>query len=53
MNAWRWFDRADKTCRLRRERDDGIHVRKDGEMYLVHPGIRPRRSEPRQIENQS
>ncbi len=52
MKAWRWYDRADQTCRLRRVRDDGIHVRKDGQMYLVHPGIRPRRTTPRELQKQ-
>ncbi|MGI9365009.1 MAG: hypothetical protein ACR2O8_07495 [Rhizobiaceae bacterium] len=43
MNQWRWFDRAEQVCRLRRERDDGIHVRKNGDLYLLHPGKCPRR----------
>ena len=34
----------------RRERDSGIHVRKNGDMYLVHPGDRPRRTTPREAQ---
>ena len=50
MNQWRWYDRADQICRLRRERDDGIHVRKNGDLYLVHPGHRPRRQKVKQAQ---
>ena len=50
VKQWRWYDRADQVCRLRRERDDGIHVRKNGDLYLVHPGIRPRRARVKQAQ---
>lgn len=43
MSQWRWYDRDKQVCRMRRERDDGIHVRKNGDLYLVHPGQCPRR----------
>ena len=50
MRQWRWYDRAEQTCRLRREKDDGIHVRKNGDLYLVHPGIRPRKLKAREAK---
>ena len=50
MKQWRWYDRGSEVCRVRRERDSGIHVRKNGDMYLVHPGDRPRRTTPREAQ---
>ena len=50
MKQWRWYDRGDQVCRLRRERDDGIHVRKNGNLYLVHLGVRVRRPVAKQAQ---
>lgn len=50
MKQWRWYDRAEEVCRLRRERDNGIHVRKNGDLYLVHPGVRIRRPLAKQAQ---
>lgn len=50
MKKWRWYDRADEVCRLRRERDNGIHVRKNGDLYIVHPGVSTRRPIAKQAQ---